>query len=137
MCPIYDENDVIVCTECWNEIPPPKFSKDDGPLVCPECGACDPRVEHMDRTEFDQMNSGGRQGKFIRLRIKELERELSKVSEEVRNYIESEEFQNGGLSHEKIPEAAIKAIEIRAELADLKDVIGQWEPEKQRHSHGT
>lgn len=105
---MHKRND-LKCNECGYIREAPSMQQDDGPLACPACGELDNFTEVEDEPETN--------AKFIRNRIIELEQMLKEITPNYRA-IET--------AADLAPEA-LRAIEIRAELYDLKNLIARWE----------
>ena len=49
---------VLVCTDCDQDREPPRISKDDGPIECPNCGQLN-EFEEMTLAEFEKRQKEG------------------------------------------------------------------------------
>lgn len=114
--------EVIVCTECWHDIPAPRFSREDGPLVCPHCGACDPATVYMSVAEFEDMESNGGQlpTSFIKRRIGEIEDDMLRINRKMTDIVKSGDIIAYG---DQATEYAFKVVEIRATLFEYREML--------------
>lgn len=123
---MFDKKQIVtVCLECLEAYPPGFFDRmpDDGPTVCPHCGAHDGGTEDIPLDEFEGREVAEFGKVMIQKRIAELEAAYAEVSEDVKKLIEGENFG----PNTEAPESAMKALEIRAELFDLKQLTKTWE----------